>query len=170
MLNVSIVTSKSKSYYLFVRKFGDVMMHHVLLFMISARRNVNKMVDRNVKHCVFKCHFTTQPSLYSLPMSSNLSALVAASAYVCHNPHCTSRRTSFASEKAFTMHCQRSTACLLFIRDEVHGSATSTTTTSHAASINNPIKTSTKQASLLRCEVINEQHVGDDTTSMDFLL
>ena len=29
--------------------------------------------------------------------------------------------------------------------------------------------TSTKRASLLRCEIINEQYVGDDT-SMDFLL
>ena len=141
-------------------------MIHVLLFMISARRNDDKMVDRNVTHCVFKCHFTTPPSLHSLTMSSNMAA--SASAYVCHNPHCTSRRTSFASEKAFTMHCQQSPSCLVFIRDEVRGSATSSTT-SHAASVNNPIMTSTKRASILRCEVINKQYVGDDTT-MDFLI
>ena len=50
MLNVSIITVINK-YYLFVGKFSDVMIH-VLLFMISARRNVDKMVDRNVKHVV----------------------------------------------------------------------------------------------------------------------
>ena len=86
-------------------------------------------------------------------MSSNDSSHMAASAsaYVYHNPHCTSCRTSLASEKAFTMHCQRSRACLVFIRDEVCGTPTTTTTTSHfadvehnATSVNNPIMTSTK--------------------------
>ena len=99
----------------------------------------------------------------------------SASAYVCHNPHCTSRRTSFANEKAFTMHCQQCWACLVFIRDEVLR-GTPTTTTSHFAdvehnartSVNNPVMTSTNRASFLHCEIINEQHVGD-VTSMDFL-
>ena len=118
------------------------------------------MVDRNVKHCVFKCHFTTPSTLHSLTMSSNVAAF--ASAYVCHNPHCTSHQPPFASEKAFTMHCQRSAASLVFIRAEVRGSATSTTT-SHAVSVNNPIMTSTKRASLLRRDVINEQYDGEDT-------
>ena len=110
-------------------------------------------------------------------MSSHHSALVAASAYVCHNPHCTSRRTSFAREKAVTMHCQRSPACLVFIRNTVRGTATTTNnTTSHstdvehkATSVINPVMTCTKRASLLYCEVINEQHVADGT-AMDFLL
>jgi hypothetical protein len=110
-------------------------------------------------------------------MSSNHSALVAASAsaYVCHNPHCTSRRTSFASEKAFTMHCQQSPACLVFIRNEVCGTGTTTTIPSHstdvehnATAVNNPVMTSSKQASHLHCEVTNCQHVGDGTAK-DFI-
>jgi hypothetical protein len=132
-------------------------------------------------HLVFKCHdfmTPTRPPLHSSTMFSKHSSLVAASAAsanVFHNPHCISRRTSFASKMAFTMHCQRSPACLVFIRDELHGTS-ATTTTSHstdvehnATSVNNPIMTSTKQTSLMCCEVINEQHVGDDT-SMEFLL
>ena len=73
------------------------------------------------------------------------------------------------------MHCQRSPACLVFIRDELHGTS-ATNTPSHsidvehnATSGNNPIMTSTKQTSLTHCEVINEQHIGDNT-SMKFLL
>ena len=112
------------------------------------------------------CHFATPPSLHALAMSLNVAA--SAPAYVCHNPHCTSRRTSFACEKTFTMRCQRSPACLVFIRDDTRGSETSTTT-SHAAYVNNPIMTRTKRASLLHCEIINEQHVGDDTAK-EFLL
>ena len=46
---------------------------------------------------------------------------------VCfHNPHCISRRTSFASEKAFTMHCQRFPVRLVYIRDELHGTSATT--------------------------------------------
>ena len=66
-------------------------------------------------------------------------------AYVCHNPHCISCRTTFAIKKAFTVHCQRSPACRVFIRDDLHGTS-ATTTSSHstdvehnATSVNNPL-------------------------------
>jgi hypothetical protein len=104
-------------------------------------------------------------------MSSNHFSFAAASAsaFVCLNPHCTSRCTSFASEKAFTMHCQRSPICFNFIRDAVRGIGTMTTSQSmdvleqNATLVGNPVITSLKRASVLRCDIINEQNVGDDT-------
>ena len=75
------------------------------------------------------------------------------------------------------MHCQRSPACLVFIRDEVCGTDTSTTTNPahfndvkhNATAVHNPIMTSTKRASVMRCEITNGQHVGN-CTAMDFVL
>ena len=116
--------------------------------------------------------------LHSFTMSSKSSAVAAGSVsvYVCHNPECTSRRTSFANEKAFTMHCQRYPTCLDFIHHAVRGSANSTTTAQsievpddNATPVQYPIVTSLKRAHLLRREVINGPHLGDDT-GMEFAL
>jgi hypothetical protein len=71
------------------------------------------------------------------------------------------------------MHCQRSPICFDFIRDAVRGIGTTTTSQSmdvleqNAALVNNPVITSLKRARVLRCDVINEKNVGDDTT-MEF--
>ena len=61
--------------------------------------------------------FTTT-AILSPPIMSTLKHTHQASAFVCHNPHCMSRQKSFASEKAFTMHFQRSPPCLAFVRQE----------------------------------------------------
>jgi hypothetical protein len=49
-------------------------------------------------------------------MSKLNHAHASLSVFVCHNPHCMSRRKSFATEKAFTMHFQRSPPCFEFVR------------------------------------------------------
>ena len=90
-------------------------------------------------------------------MSSNHFSFAAASAsaFVCHNPHCTSRHTSFASEKAFTMHCQRSPIRFNFIRDAVRGIGSITTSQAidvleqNATLVINPVITSLKRASVI---------------------
>ena len=79
------------------------------------------------------------------------------------------RSESFASEKAFTMHCQRSPIRFNFIRDAVRGIGSITTSQAidvleqNATLVINPVITSLKRASVLRCDVINEQNVGNDT-------
>ena len=138
-------------------KIIDVLIHE-LLFVISARRNVVKIVDRNVTSCFLKCHdfmTPTRPPLHSSTIFQNILPLwqhllhrrmfftihivsVAAHLLQVKRPsqcivsdlqpvlflsvmnYTEHRRTSFASKEAFTMHCQLSPACLVFIRDELH--------------------------------------------------
>jgi hypothetical protein len=63
--------------YLFVMKIIDVLIHE-LLFVISARRNVDKMVDRNVTSCFLKYHdfmTPTRPPLHSSTIFQNVLPL-----------------------------------------------------------------------------------------------
>ena len=87
----------------------------------------------------------TPPPLSTQPVMFTTDQKWTVVAYVCHNPHCISCRTTFAIKKAFTVHCQRSPACRVFIRDDLHGTS-ATTTSSHstdvehnATSVNNPL-------------------------------
>ena len=67
------------------------------------------------------------------------------------------------------MHCQRSPIRFNFIRDAVRGIGSITTSQAidvleqNATLVINPVITSLKRASVLRCDVINEQNVGNDT-------
>ena len=75
-LNVSIMTSRD-TYNLFDTKISEIMIH-MLLFVICAKRNVDKMVDRNVTSCFLKCHdfmTPTRPPLHSSTIFQNILPL-----------------------------------------------------------------------------------------------
>ena len=77
--------------------------------------------------------------------------------FVCPNPHCSSRRTSFATEKALTMHCQKSPPCVAYLRHDRTKTDPSALTghKRNNSAMLNPRISSTKSATVLRCEMQN---------------
>jgi hypothetical protein len=73
---------------------------------------------------------------------------------VCHNLHCMSRRKSFANERGYTMHFQKSPACFDFVRQE----ATQVFRNRKCMHIYLPMTPwcqVPKKASVLQCEIVN---------------
>jgi hypothetical protein len=79
------------------------------------------------------------------------------SLFVCYNPHCMSRRNSFATEKAFTMHFQRSPPCLEFVRrEQTHPPTAPIVQHCANATFDDTVFTTTKRPRQLRCEIVND--------------
>ena len=77
-----------------------------------------------------------------------------ASRFICSNPQCTNRRKSFASEKGFTLHIQRSPECLVYFRQS-RILPLSWQQLKHPVALM-PVYTSAKRTALLRRNVNNE--------------
>ena len=101
-------------------------------------------------------HFTHHPLIPSwlVTMSSTFSG------FVCINPHCGSRRHSFANERAYTMHIERSLPCFQFLRQH---EASMNTARQHtgikrtADEVDSTIKVTSKtKATRLQCEHVND--------------
>ena len=84
----------------------------------------------------------------SLPSSSRVF-----STFVCHNPQCRSRRKSSANERGYTMHFQKSPACFDFVRQETMQVIPNCKCMHTPA--NDITVSSSKKASVLRCEMVN---------------
>jgi hypothetical protein len=79
------------------------------------------------------------------------------SLFVCYNPHCMSRRNSFATEKAFTMHFQRSPLCLEFVRrEQTHPPTAPIVQHCANATFDDTVFTTTNRPRQLRCEIVND--------------
>jgi hypothetical protein len=85
----------------------------------------------------------------SLPSSSRV-----LSTFVCHNPQCMSRCKSFANERGYTMHFQRLPACFDFVRQETMQVIPNRKRMYTPA--NEITVSSSKRASVLRCEMVND--------------
>ena len=94
------------------------------------------------------------------PTPTTMSTLVNAntmSLFVCYNPHCMSRHKFFSTEKAFTIHFQRSPTCLAFVcRARPTITAKLFVQKRVDETFDDTVFTSTKRPKQLRCEVVNE--------------
>jgi hypothetical protein len=92
----------------------------------------------------------------------------AQSVFVCYNPHCMSRHKSFLTEKAFTMHFQRSPMCLNYVREMSANPTLQVNQKRIDATFADTVITSTKRHKPLRCEVRNENDNDNDIFAPEF--
>ena len=102
-------------------------------------------------------------SLLNNPIMATASHPYASSALVCYNPHCMSRHKSFSTEKAFTMHFQRSPMCLDFVRQQSNANPTPPIIEKRIdATLADTVITSTKRHKPLQCEIVNDNNNHDE--------
>ena len=89
-------------------------------------------------------------------MSKLNHAHASLSVFVCHNPHCMSRSKSFATEKAFTIHFQRSPPCFEFVRQAQAKTPSAIGQHRAEATFDDTVFSSTKRHKQLRCEIVND--------------
>ena len=87
---------------------------------------------------------------------TTLNTSQSCAVFVCFNSHCVSRHNSFATEKAFTMHLQRSPLCLAFVHCDRQRISQPCKGKRVNATFADTVVTCTKRPKALRCEIVND--------------